>query len=170
MKDFAGLILTPRARASAIASSLLSLAWLFAALAVTVAINSPLSAPSNLLAAVTSISSLPFIIFFISLVLWCALHHSSTFSTTPSVLKSWASLLQQVNWKFDPNLTTIQYCHILKVGTDPHKLASVVASSLVSATLAWCFLKIGPNQYSSLFATCPKDSQVCTGSVDWGIS
>ena len=166
MKDFAGLILTPCARASAIASSVLSFAWLVAALAVTVAIDSPLSAPSNLLAAVTSFSSLPFIIFFISLVLWSALHHSSTFSTTPSVLKSWASLLQQVNWKFDPNLTTIQYCHILKVGTDPHKLASVVASSLVSATLAWCFLKIGPNQYSSLFATCPKDSQVCTGSVD----
>jgi len=140
MKDFAGLILTPCARASAIASSVLSFAWLVAALAVTVAIDSPLSAPSNLLAAVTSFSSLPFIIFFISLVLWCALHHSSTFSTTPSVLKSWASLLQQV-------------------GTDPHKLASVVASSLVSATLAWCFLKIGPNQYSSLFATCPKDSQ-----------
>jgi len=140
MSDFAGLIMSPRAWASAIASSVLSLAWLLAALAVTLALDSPLSAPSDLLAALTSLSSLAFIAFFTSLVLWSTLHHSTMFSTTPSVLKSWASLIHQV-------------------GTDPHKLASVVASSLVSATLAWCFLKIGPNQYSSLFATCPKDSQ-----------
>ena len=60
------------------------------------------------------------------------------------------------------------YC--FQVGTDPHKLASVVASSLVSATLAWCFLKIGPNQYSSLFATCPKDSQVCSINEDEEVS
>ena len=100
MSDFGKLILTPRARAAAIASSVLSLGWLVAALAVTLALNSPFSALSDLWVALTSLSSLAFITFFVSLILWSTLHHSSIFSTTPSVLKSWASLIHQVDWRW----------------------------------------------------------------------
>ena len=111
MSDFAGLIMSPRAWASAIASSVLSLAWLLAALAVTLALDSPLSAPSDLLAALTSLSSLAFIAFFTALVLWSTLHHSAMFSTTPYVLKSWASLIHQVDWRY-----ASLYSHILFSG------------------------------------------------------
>ena len=113
MLDFAGLILAPRAWAAAIASSVLSLGWLLPALAATLALDSPLSAPSELLAALTSLSSLAFIIFFISVVLWSALHHSSKFSTTSSVLKSWATLMHQVDLRY-----AYLYFHILFSGWD----------------------------------------------------
>ena len=98
MSDFAGQILTPRAWAAAIASSVLSLVWLLAALALTLLLDAPLSAPADLFAALTSVSSLAFIFFFTLVAFWSALHHSATFSTTPTLLKSWASLIHQVNW------------------------------------------------------------------------
>ena len=141
MSDFAGMVLTPRAWAAAIASSFVCLAWLVAALTVGLLLDSPLTVAGDLLRILTSLSSLTFAFLFVALAFWSVLRHSSTFSTTPSVLKSWASLVHQV-------------------GSDPQKLASVVASSLLSAALSWCFLKISPNKFSSLFEACPTDSQV----------
>jgi len=140
MSDFAGMVLTPRAWAAAIASSFVCLAWLVAALTVGLLLDSPLTVAGDLLRILTSLSSLTFAFLFVALAFWSVLRHSSTFSTTPSVLKSWASLVHQV-------------------GSDPQKLASVVASSLLSAALSWCFLKISPNKFSSLFEACPIDSQ-----------
>ena len=123
-------------------TSLLSLASLTAALACSLALHSPLAPLATLqqlLATLAQPASLPVLLLFTSLVLWSSLQHSSTFLTSPSVLRSWSTL-----------------CHQLLV--TPRLLASVSGFSLVSASLAWCFLQLGPSPYSSLLATCTTDS------------
>ena len=80
-------------------SSLLSLAWLVLALLLsllaTVPLH-PLASCAGFLATLTSPSSLPVLLLYSSLVVYSSLHHATIFSTSPSILKSWASLAHQL--------------------------------------------------------------------------
>jgi len=143
MKSFDAEVLRPRRQAAAACSAVISAGWLTAAVAVSALATSPLhplAAAREVVATLTSLSSLPAVLLYTGLVVWSSLHHSSTFVTTPTVIKSWASVVH-------------------KVVTDPSTLASVVATTLTSAGAAWALLRLGPAPYSTLLAACPAGAQ-----------
>jgi len=143
MKNFDAEVLGPRRQAAAACSAVLSVGWLAAAVTVAALSTSPLqplAAAREVVATLTSLSSLPTVLLYAGLVVWSSLHHSTTFVTTPTVIKSWASV-------------------VYKVVSDPGTLASVVSTTLTSTGAAWSLLRLGPAPYSTLLSPCPAGAQ-----------
>ena len=99
MKNFDAEVLGPRRQAAAACSAVLSVGWLAAAVTVAALSTSPLqplAAAREVVATLTSLSSLPTVLLYAGLVVWSSLHHSTPFVTTPTVIKAWASVVYKV--------------------------------------------------------------------------
>jgi len=124
-------------------TTVLSLGWMLGALLTLLWAHNPLhpiTAATDLTILIFSPSSWLLMLVYSGFVAFWSFHHSTTFSTTPSVLKSWANL-------------------ITRLFLEPNNIASLWVNCLVCGGLGWSFLKLGPSPYSALTVPCPSDSE-----------